>query len=81
MELVSSIFSIQAQLLEMIKSLPLTSCKDLDQNLPSGNYSLLGNDGKLHKVYCEMEEFGNGQSGGWMRLANFSPGDPCPGEL
>ena len=60
------------------------SCEDLDQNLPSGYYDLLGNDGKLHNVYCQMEEFGGDQSrqsGGWMRLAAFSPGKNCPGNL
>ena len=60
------------------------SCEDLDQNLPSGYYDLLGNDGKLHNVYCQMEEFGGNQSrqsGGWMRLAAFSPGKTCPGNL
>ena len=78
-ELVSSISSIQKQLLELTISLPRNSCKDLDPKIfPSRNYSLLGNDGKLHEVYCEMGEFGNNQSGGWMRLAKFGPGDPCP---
>ena len=54
-----------------------SSCKDLDQKLASGIHPLLGNDGKLHEVYCELGEFGNGQSGGWMRLAKFGPKN-CP---
>ena len=60
------------------------SCEDLDQNLPSGYYNLPGNDGELHSVSCQMEEFGGDQcrqSGGWMRLAAFSPGNTCPGDL
>ena len=80
-ELVSSISSIQKQLLELTISLPQNSCKGLDPKIfPSRNYSLLGNDGKLHEVYCETGEIGNGQSGGWMRLAKFGPGE-CPGGL
>ena len=54
------------------------SCKDLDQNGRSGYYPIMGNDGISREVYCELGEFGNGQSGGWMRLAKFGPGDPCP---
>ena len=57
------------------------SCKDLDQNLESGYYNLLGYDGKQHEVYCQMGEFGDGQSGGWMRLVEFGPGKTCPRNL
>ena len=72
--------TIKLELKELIDTIEIpkpSSCMELDQNSQSGHYSLLGNDGQPHEVYCEMEEVGNGQSGGWMRLAKFGPKN-CP---
>ena len=55
-----------------LTSLPMEeidSCKNLDPDSPSGNYSITTSSGSKVQVYCDMEGENCGRAGGWMRVA------------
>ena len=63
---------------------PATSCKQISQELPSGNYWLRKWDGSAVQVFCDMNRRCCNSTGGWMRVAYLNMTDPsqeCPRNL
>ena len=60
---------------------PASSCSDLLQDSPSGEYWILGKTNHPKKVYCDMTRTCCNTTGGWTRVANLDMTDPsqqCP---
>ena len=60
---------------------PASSCSDLLQDSPSGEYWILGKTNHPIKVYCDMTRTCCNTTGGWTRVANLDITDPsqqCP---
>ena len=64
---------------------PVTSCSDIRQDSPSGEYWIQANDINYPvQVYCDMTRTYGNTTGGWTRVANLDMTDPnqqCPDEL
>ncbi len=64
---------------------PASSCKDVPENSPSGNYWIQNTGtGNASLEYCDMSRRCCNSTGGWMRVAHIDMTDPtqhCPTEF